>query len=692
MQDVLNQPLLVGRSITVPEYLKLCEGKKNHEYVLFGDNTLECLTLLNPLVDPVTLLNFVAIVHLPLDQPIYVFEMPNLELVSVKVSGSYTNWRLPSAVSELINRYDLPDFALYSLSTEKVIFAGELTETASVGNSQWQRELRKIAAAELKVPFIYQTVYSGKDDSQNTIREPTSLLVYNAMIYSIRYKIASQVLFIESNNTDSATRERKNPLNTSTVSDLLASHLIESSTGESNLRIKTEKKIYEKMLEFLAEPKYRTGGALAEGPRLHADYPCAPIQISESILTDPSRYTDELLNFLNQSTIDDSDFLAEYPWAEISTEKLKPWTDKKTMDHIEELFKYVEENGKASIVAPLSKFSVGIANSSVIIDYLRLKPGSATLIEKLSKYKETLVVPVLLHKKNYGSFQYCKDPYAGNTAAFCELLGYDTAGNKIRGIFAFCVSENPAGFDFHQKYATNLYRSIAKYSDGIILDNKVIISEFKHYIAGYEHNNYRNLLEIEPSNTTEDSGLTSTYLQLATKIGGWRVCMIAIHHSSWQQVQIVDVNQQLKTGKIGRNDAKVDLLMQDKEERFLVAEGKRSYANFFSSAQEKIKIHNAFKNISKIIDDLYASKNTKKITSLICMLDVPALNSDFFLDQERRKIVESIKLGHVSEITDEEFVVIGVYVLNSKTLFELFFSQGFDENVANMLRENFGSK
>jgi hypothetical protein len=156
--------------------------------------------------------------------------------------------------------------------------------------------------------------------------------------------------------------------------------------------------------------------------------------------------------------------------------------------------------------------------------------------------------------------------------------------------------------------------------------------------------------------------------------------------------QIVDVNQQLKTGKIGRNDAKVDLLMQDKEERFLVAEGKRSYANFFSSAQEKIKIHNAFKNISKIIDDLYASKNTKKITSLICMLDVPALNSDFFLDQERRKIVESIKLGHVSEITDEEFVVIGVYVLNSKTLFELFFSQGFDENVANMLRENFGSK
>ena len=692
MQDALNQPLLAGRSISEAAYLKLCEGKKNHEYVLYGDNTLECLTLLNPLVDPKTLLNFVAIVYLPLDQPIYVFELPNKELASVKGCGSYTNWNLPSTVAELINRYDLPDFALYSLSSKKVIFAGELTETASIGNSQWQRELRKIAAAELRVPFIYQTVYSGKDDLQDTIREPTSLLVYNAMIYSIRYRIASQVLFIETNNNDSATRMRKDPLNTSTVSNLLASHLIESSTRDSHVRERIEKLIYEKMLEFLAEPKYRSGGSLAEEPRIQTDYPCAPKEISETILVDPSKYSEELLTFLKNSEINNSNFLKKYPWAEISTEKLKPWTDKKNMDWIDELFRYVEDNRKPKLVAPLSKFSVGIAKTSVVADYLKSKSGSNTLIAKLSRYEETLVVPVLLHKKNYGSLQYCKDPYAGNTAAFCELLGYDTSGNKIRGIFAFCVSENPVGFDFHQKYATNLYRSIAKYSDGIILDNKQILTEFKEYKAVYENYNYQNLLEVEPSNITEDSALSSTYLQLSNKIGGWRVCMIAIHHSSWQQVQIMDVDGDLKTGKIGRNDAKVDLLMQDNFNRFLVAEGKKSYANFFSSSQEKIKIHDAFKNIFKIIDDLYSSRRNEKITSLICMLDIPASNSDFFLDQERRKIVDSIKLGHVSEITDEEFVVIGVYVLNRKTSFELFFSQGFDKEVARVLRENFGNK
>jgi hypothetical protein len=168
--------------------------------------------------------------------------------------------------------------------------------------------------------------------------------------------------------------------------------------------------------------------------------------------------------------------------------------------------------------------------------------------------------------------------------------------------------------------------------------------------------------------------------------------MISIHHSSWQQVQILDVNNDLRTGKIGRNDAKVDLLMQNSNEIFFIGEGKRSYSNFFSSAQEKSKIHKAFKNIFKTIDDLYASSSNVKITSLICMLDVPGSNSDFFLDQEKRKIEESIKLGHVSEITEEEFVVIGVYVLNRKTSFELFFSHGFDKDIEKNLRENFGRK
>ena len=691
MQDALNQPLLVGNTISASKYEDICKNRKNHQFVLYGDNTLECLTLLNPLVDPSTLLNFKAIVHLPLDQPIYLFELPNNELASVKVCGSYTNWNLPRPVSELINRYDLPDFALFSLDSQQVIFAGELTETASVGNSQWQRELRKIAAAELGIPFIYQTVYSGKDDSQDTIREPTSLLVYNAMLYSIRYKVPSQVLFIEPNIEDSITRLRERPLDTSAISNLLASHIIEKTIGNSDLRKTTEKLIFQKMIEFLSEPKYRSGGSYSAEPRIKADYPCAPKEVTNLVLKEYDNYLDELSLYFRDEHNAPDEFVTRFPWGNVNYSDMKKWTDKKSMDYISKLFNFIDKKKLPEAVAPLSKFSVGIVKTKVLSEYLKEKssPENEKLLEKIKSFDETLIVPVLLHKKNYGNFQYCKDPYAGNTAAFCELLGFDTKGSKTRGIVSFCVSENPEGFDFHQKYATNLYRSIAKYSDGIIMNSFESISTFKDYKPVYEEHIYSNLLELSASNTTEDSGLTSTYVQLTNNVGGWRVCMIAIHHSSWQQVRIRNTHGELVTAKIGRNEAKVDLVLQDDHFSFLAAEGKRAYSNFFSSAQEKTKIRKAFSNIFKTIDELYGSRKNIKITSLICMLDVPNENSEFFLEQEKRKINESIKLGHISEITDEEFVVIGVYVIKQETRFELFFSSAFDNELKSLIQKNF---
>ena len=690
MQDSLNQPLLTGKSISEKEYFELSKSRKNHEFVLFGDNTLECLTLLNPLVNPDTYLEFIALVHLPLDQPIYVFELPNQDLVSVKVAGSYTNWKLPREVAQIVYRYDLPDFVLFSVKSQKVIFAGELTETASVGNSQWQRELRKIAAAELKIPFIYQTVYSGKDDSQDTIREPTSLLVYNAMLYSIRYKVPSLVLFIEPNIENSVTRKRIDSLDTSAISNLLAGHLIQESTGNAKLRQKLEETIYEKMLDYLAEPKFKAGGNLDNKPRLFVDYPCAPKEVSSLVDGPSSEYASAITQFLSDEK-SVNDFPKKYPWGDEQIELMKPWTDKRSMDYISTMFEYLEKKNLNTPIAPLGKFSVGIVKSSHLVKFLQEKCSGevGTLVEKVSGYDETLIVPVLLHKKNYGSYQYCKDPYAGNTAAFSELLGFDTLGEKKRGILAYCVSENPEGFDLHQKYATNLYRSIAKYSDGILLDGKKIISKFKPFLPEFESNDLKSLLELQPINATEDSGLTSTYVQLTNVIGGWRVCMIAIHHSSWQQIRIRNKNGVLNTAKIGRNDAKVDLVLQDTESTFLAAEGKRTYSDFFSSIQEKNKIGKAFENVFQLIDNLFETSQSTKITTFICLLDVPEVNSKYFLEQEKRKISESIRLGHISEIVDGEFVVIGVYVNQRITKFELFFSNSFNRDLREQLGEMF---
>lgn len=691
MQDILNQPLLCGKSISEDQYHQLCRDMVVHEYILFGDNTLECFTLLNPLVgisDPFT---FKALVHLPLDQPIYVFEL-NKNIISVKISGSYTNWNLPLPVAELINKYDLPDFVLYSLSEKKVIFAGELTETASVGNSQWQRELRKIAAAELKIPFIYQTTYSGKDDSQDTIREPTSLLVYNAMMYSIRYKVASQVLLIEPNSRDAITRERKSPLDSSMASKLLAGYLLESSVRDSTFRINTEKLIYKKMLEFLNEPKKLKDG-FSQGSRLVKDYPCTPKTLVE-LIQDNSRHDDyinDLLDFLNASP-NNTSFPRQYPWAEANIKSMKQWTSYSSKKYIKSLFEFIENDPPDNQpLAPLSKFSVGIIKSNVLIRYLRTKNNHESLIEKISQYEESIIVPTSLHKKSNEKLSYCKDPYSGNIAAFCELLGYDTSGKKSRGVLVFCVSDTPKGFDFHTKYKTTLYRSIAKYSDGIIIDNDQIIDHFKNDTLKYEDHTYRNLLEVKPSNITEDSSLISTYVQLSNKAGDWRACMISIHHSSWQQVIIRNTEDELIIGKIGRNDAKLDLLMQHNENKFLAAEGKRSYEGFFRSTQETKKINQAFKNTFNKIDELYGPGSVK-ITSLICMLNIPSIKSKFFLDQEKEKINKSIESNHISEFIDGDYLIIGVYVLNRKTRFELFFSNGFNHELKDLITEGFQSK
>ena len=143
MQDVNNQHLLRGKIKSLAEHKSFTEGFNRAEFILFGDNLLECFTLLNPAIEQEDIWNFQYVVYEPIDQPIYVFKTYNGQIISIKACGVYTNWPLPAKVSELIYRYDLPDFVLYNLTNDKIALAGEITETASVGNSQWQREFKQ---------------------------------------------------------------------------------------------------------------------------------------------------------------------------------------------------------------------------------------------------------------------------------------------------------------------------------------------------------------------------------------------------------------------------------------------------------------------------------------------------------------------------------------------------------------------
>jgi len=372
---------------------------------------------------------------------------------------------------------------------------------------------------------------------------------------------------------------------------------------------------------------------------------------------------------------------------------MKKWTDKKNTSYIKDLFDFIQKNGLPEPVAPLSKFAAGVVQSSSILKFLTESNYrvSSTALESLETYPETAVIPIYFHKTSNGSLQFTKDPYAGNTAAFSELLGFDGAGNQKRAILAYCVSTNPSGFDLHTKNETNIYRSVAKYSDLLIMDTKEVIHEFKPPLKTYQKHVVDSISQVVPLNTTEDMGVVSTYLQMGVIGSDWDVCMIAIHHSSWQQIRIRDKSNYLDTAKIGRNDSKVDLVMQSPDNLFLAAEGKKRYSDFFRSPAERSKIEAAFNNIRSVIDDLFKTEVENKIVAFICLLDVPEVDSEFFLDSEKQRIKASIEAGHLDKLANQEFVVIGSYALRGVSKFELFFSGAFPLELSDRLRNVFAA-
>lgn len=684
MQDSLNQPLLRGKTKSYRDHLANVSGCDHEEFILFGDNLLECLSLLNPAVSQADLWDFQYVVYEPVDRPIYVFASSEGSLISIAACGNYMNWPLPQKVSELIFRYDLPDFVLFSISSQAVIFAGELTETASVGNSQWQRELRKIAAAELGIPFVYQTGYSGMDDGLNQLREPTSLIVYNAFIYTIRYKVPSLVFFVEPNITTSKSRIRKSNLDSSEISRLLVAYILADITKSRDLVDQTQAKIFGSMADYLKEEKLSTRSKGKS--RLVIDFPCVNVEVSSALMENSSSFVDELLSFL-KSPSSNSSFTSSFDFSKFNTADMTTWTDKRSTNLISELFEFHDSKGLPMPVAPLAKFAAGIVSSTTISKFFKQPKfkGGDIAVERISKFEECVVIPVLFHKNSNGTLQFTKDPYAGNTAAFAELLGFDINGNQIRGLITYCVSDNPANFNLHAKKETNIYRSVAKYSDVLVMDTGELITEFVDPEKVHNVTQLKSIDDLRAQNMTEDMAVVSTYLKMGAINSDWEVCMIAIHHSSWQQIRVRNKKGSLATEKVGRNSSKIDLIMQNSD-KFFAVEGKRNVTDFFSSKKEQSKIQVAFNNARASLDNLFGSKSNTKIVAFVCLLNVPLKNSDSALENEIRRITQSISNGEFDQMAGQDFVLVGVYLRGGSTQFQLFFSKGFNQAEKDQLK------
>ena len=342
------QSILVNPKITKTMIIDMNSYRKFqniNEYILYGDNILEGITLLNDMTLNDDYLVLKNVIYEPIDQPIYIFEDKNNNLYSIKICGSYDKWNLPEEVSKIIGFIDLPDYIIYSVKSKKVIIAGENTETASVGNSQWQREGRKLGAAKIGVPFIYQTFYAGRDESQDKIREPSSLQVYNQLVYSVRYKVPSFVSYFENNFDNSQTRERI-PLDSK---KLLSKYLKATIIYDVNKTIfsdkrELEKEFYFHMINYIKEPKYIDLHKSDSKPRIVKDLTFLTDNMYDLLINRTEKFINELLDYIYESNPDIiNEYLDKLELVSFDSGKFELWTSYDNKPNIKGLINYLKE-------------------------------------------------------------------------------------------------------------------------------------------------------------------------------------------------------------------------------------------------------------------------------------------------------------------------------------------------------------
>lgn len=687
MQAILiNDRISKQNIISLEKYVSLPNKK---EYVLYSDNILEGITLLNLLSQTPDLLTFYAVVYEPIDQPIYIFKDSAKVHYAIKVCGAYHKWQLPNAVCQLIDYVDLPDYVLYSIQSQKPILAGENTETASVGNSQWQREGRKLGAAKYRCPFIYQTFYSGKDESLDTIREPSSLQVYNQLIYSARYKIPSLVAYFENNFEGAQTRERQ-PKDSSALFVKYIKSVLLSDIHKKYIDTKREyeKQFYFHMISYLKEGKYSPRGTIDTVARLEHDFPVINARVKQGILVNTETFISALLSYLYNES---SRFIQEYPIDDLNLSKFVPWTGYRNKPHIGNIIRYLTTQKSPAISYIPGNAKIALADTRLCKQFLCEKfPQYSEQISSVlntSQYPKAILMPLRIHKKSNGNLTFAPDPESGEIVAFCELFGYNYQKQKTRPVIGYCIVDTPQNFDLDSKQGTKLYKALAKYIDVLILNDKDIITSFTDSL---EETNYKpnSILNIHPISSTEEMGIVSTYLNQSTINAKWLLCFIHTHHSSWQQFMLHNPLGTLCQHKIDRVSTKLDLIMQDKS-LFFLAEGKNNYAEILADR----KIQQAMRDAGNLINKLYQAKHIN-FEAFIYNYALPSQEPDYYLSREKATVQGAIARGHFKNIANSpNFVVIMVYLLRTrngmKTKFQLVYSATFPNNLRTRLNQEF---
>lgn len=687
------QSILVNHKITKKNVLPisfLTENTNVNELIIYADNILEGITLLNYLTLDDDFLRFYGVIYAPIDQPIYIFQDSSERFYAIKVCGAYDKWDLPEQVAKIINYVDLPDYIIYSLQTNSVIMAGENTETASVGNSQWQREGRKLGAAKINVPFVYQTFYSGRDESQDTIREPSSLQVYNHLVYSVRYRTPSFVCYFENNFDNSATRIRSENNGQKLLCDYIKTIVLASvDSTKITLKKEVEFKLYKHMISYIREKKYTEINKSGAKSRIYKDLPSLRDGLYNELLVNTDLFVAELVDFLyetNQCKIDR--YIENSLLLDFDKGKFGDWTSYNTKNHIGTFMEYLHANGHTPKSYVKGSAKVGFVDINLCKRYLiskfEEKQQNINSILDTMKYSDVLLMPLRIFKKSNGAWGFTPDPESGEIVAFSELFSLDLKGNKIRPVVGYCIVDTPSGFSIDNKYETKLYKALAEYIDIIIFNNSEIITGLE-YDKMFENFIPSSITSTYPKATTEEMAVVSTYLNQSTINSNWQLCFIHTHHSSWQQLVIHKGNDTIQR-KNDRVSTKVDLIMQQ-QNLFMIAEGKNSYFDIIRDD----KIKRAMFFASETINQLFGAEN-EQFDAFVYNLDtVPGKDPEFYVAQQQHTVELAIAKGHFADIAHHDsFVIIIVYLkANNETGFRLVYSPKFDSNIKEILNKDF---
>jgi len=456
----------------------------------YSDNILESLDIIKLIMGQVEFLEFLGVFAEQIDQPIYFFKIKNSNKnIGIKICGSYENWDLPVRISKIINYIDKLDIVITDKDAEPIL-AIETTGTANVGNSQWQREGRKIGAAINKTPMVYQTFYAGTDRSQGTdvAREATCLQVLNHLIYSLRYKVGSFVIYYSDPDIDSMIGfDRSMKIGKKNLGNLIALTLA-SKADEKFKALKTncEKQILRDMLEYITESiNYRNRSIR----RIDKDFSMFP---SKNLICSNQDYLiDELIKVINgekeeaEFVFIDWDFsqfiewkklyskwLSGYPLIEALKEKspsLFKSVENSKAGKIPKFFSYISD-AKCAITKDTKEFLDILSNLYGKKEYLN---------KKINLNKPTLFIPIRIFKGEKKVI--AGDPEAGEIAAFSEMFSKDLKNRKIMNIVLYCHVEPPEGFDINEELekakegsGSKMFKSIVHYMDVLIVGEEVI--------------------------------------------------------------------------------------------------------------------------------------------------------------------------------------------------------------------------